>query len=253
VTAPSQESQGRQLLVAAAHRVGAARRATAETSGTDSPEVEARAADRVIVFSDAVIAIAITLLALALPTPDDKDIATNGQLLAFLRDNWDQYFAFLLSFGIIGSNWAAHRRAFRYVNKLNIQVGWLNMTWLLMMVLTPFAARLLAGHGGFGVRFTLYTLIQIIASACLVQMIRQISRKNLLCEDAPASARHPDNVPTLVMIVTFLVSIPLAFAIKDLAFAVWAAVPVVSRVMEWRMTNGRHAAHAADAADRKAA
>jgi uncharacterized membrane protein len=253
VTAPSQESQGRQLLVAAAHRVGAARRATAEPSGSDSPEVEARAADRVIVFSDAVIAIAITLLALALPTPDDKDIASNGQLLAFLGDNWDQYFAFLLSFGIIGSNWAAHRRAFRYVNKLNRQVSGLNMIWLLMMVLTPFAARLLAASGGFGVRFTLYTLIQVIATACLVQTTRQISRENLLCEDAPAPVRHPDNVPALVMIVTFLVSIPVSFAVEDWAFAVWAVIPTATRVMERRVTIGRHAAAAPAAAGRKAA
>ena len=254
MTAAPQESQGRKFLHAAAHRLGTARGATAERGGTDSPEVEARAADRVIVFSDAVIAIAITLLALALPTPEAKDnVATNGQLLAFLQSNWDEYFAFLLSFLIIGRNWAEHRRAFRYVNKLNRQVSELNMVWLLMMVLTPFAARLLAGGGGFGIRFTLYTLIQVIATACLVQTTRQVSRENLLCEDAPARVRHPDNVPALVMIATFLVSVPVSFAVGDWAFAVWAIIPTATRVMERRVTNGRHAAAATDAPDRKAA
>jgi uncharacterized membrane protein len=190
-----------------------------------------------------VVAIAITLLALALPVPGSNDRTTNGQLLDGLRHNWDGYFAFLVSFAVIGSGWSAHRRTFRYVNRLNSRVSALNMIWLLMMILTPFAARMLAAHGGFGVRYALYTLIQVIASACLVLMNRQISHENLLRENAPAAARHPDNVHNLSIIITFLVSIPVAFAAAGWAFALWAAVPVLSRVLQGRMTSGRHAAN----------
>ena len=194
-----------------------------------------------IVFSDAVVAIAITLLALALTTPDINSGTTNMQLLHGLRADWGQYFAFLLSFVIIGGNWAAHRRTFRYVNRLNRRVGELNMIWLLMTVLTPFAARLLAANGGgFGVRFTIYALIQVIATACLMQMNRQISRKSLLRPDAPAAARHPDSSHAVALIVVFLVSIPAAFAVQSLAFALWALVPALSWMLRRHMTSGRH-------------
>ncbi len=131
MTAVSEESQDR-------------RRAT-----TGDPEVEAelRATERVITFSDAVIAIAITLLALALPVPGGTGNLTNGQFLHAMREDWPEYFAFLISFVVIGNQWATHRRVFRYVARLTGWVGRLNMLWLLMMVLTPFAARMLAGAG----------------------------------------------------------------------------------------------------------
>ena len=205
----------------------------------DDPEVEAeiRATERVITFSDAVIAIAITLLALALPVPGGN--LTNGQFLHAMRQDWPDYFAFLISFVVIGNQWAAHRRVFRYVGRMAGWVGRLNMLWLLMMVLTPFAARMLAGSGALGVRFAVYTLIQIIAQACLMQISRELQRGRMLRPDAPESARRPDNVPYLAVILTFLVSIPVAFG-TSWAFALWAAVPLTSRGLRRLMARGRH-------------
>lgn len=211
----------------------------------DDPEIEARAAERVVFFSDAVVAIAITLLALALPVPASThgrpitDSTTNYQLLNALGGHRDQYLAFLISFVVIGNHWAIHRRIFRYVNRLNHQVIVLNMVWLLMMILTPFATRMLTGDGGFGVRFTIYAVVQVIASACLVQMNREVIRGNLLRADAPASARLPDIVRSLAVIVVFLVSIPVAFVAGEWAFALWAGVPLLARALRRLRGNGR--------------
>jgi uncharacterized membrane protein len=157
-------------------------------------EPEARDTSRVIAFSDAVIAIAITILALGLPVPAGQDL-TSGQILHSLRADWPDYFAFLVSFVVIGNQWATHRRVFRWVARLTGRAGRLNMLWLLMMVLTPFAARLLAGSGMLGVRFAIYTLIQVIATACMMLINREASRGDMLRPDAPGSARRPDSVP----------------------------------------------------------
>ena len=230
------------LPVSSAGRRDAAQPDTAAATETDDPEVEASAADRVVVFSDAVVAIAITLLALALPIPDLTGATTNGQLLHKLGADAGQYFAFLLSFVIIGNNWSAHRRTFRYVNKLNSKLSALNMIWLLIMVLTPYTARLLAAQGAFGVRFGIYALTQVIASACLLQMSRQITRANLMRPNAPAAARHPDNSHYLALIVMFLVSIPMAF-VTAWAFALWIPVPMLSPVLRRLLASGRHAAY----------
>jgi uncharacterized membrane protein len=197
----------------------------------DEPEVEAKAADRVVFFSDAVVAIAITLLALALPLPVATKSTTNHQLLDALGGDRDGYLAFLISFAVIGNHWAVHRRVFRYVNRLNDTVIRLDMIWLLMMIITPFATRILTGNGGFGVRFTIYTLVQVIASTCLLLMSREIRDKDLMRADAPESARHPENSHTLTLIVVFLISIPVAFVAGQWAFVLWVAIPVLERVL----------------------
>ncbi|MGI8449532.1 MAG: TMEM175 family protein [Streptosporangiaceae bacterium] len=198
----------------------------------DAPEVEAKAAERVVFFSDAVVAIAITLLALALPLPAATDSTTNHQLLDVLGNshNREAYLAFLISFVVIGNHWAVHRRMFRYVNRLNGTLIRLNMIWLLMMIITPFATRILTGNGAFGVRFTIYTLVQVIASTCLLLMSREIRDKDLMRPGAPESARHPENSHSVTLVVVFLISIPVAFAAGSWAFALWAAIPVLGRV-----------------------
>jgi uncharacterized membrane protein len=62
-------------------------------------EVELVAAERVIFFSDAVVAIAITLLALGLPLPKGS---SNTAVWHSLLAGRDAYIAFLISFAVIG-------------------------------------------------------------------------------------------------------------------------------------------------------
>src|ERR1700749_2269233 len=205
----------------------------------DSPEIAARSADRVVVFSDAVVAIAITLLALdrPIPGPDDR---SNRAVLNFLGDHWNAYFAFLISFVVISGHWGSHRAIFRYVNRINDRVIGTNMVWLLTMVLTPFAARTLAAStDGFGVRFAIYALVQAVALTCLVRLGKELAQDHLLRDDAPESARHPDYAARYAAIASFLISIPVAF-VTPWAYAIWAAGPgIAARIQRARKRPSR--------------
>jgi uncharacterized membrane protein len=210
-------------------------------SKADDPEVEAeveaRAADRVVTFDDAVIAIAITLLALDLPVP--PRVLTNGQFLHALGHDWSAYLAFLISFLVIASHWSTHRRVFRYVSGLNDRVLRLNMAWLLMMILTPFATKVITGGGQLGTRFTVYAVIQIIATGCSLLMSREIHAGHLLRRDSPDRARHSDLVPYVSIMLTLLISIPVAFAIGYWAFALWALSPRIGYLLRRYNVNDR--------------
>ena len=66
--------------------------------------------DRVLYFSDAVFAIAITLLIVDLRVPDVDDLQSGQQL----RDTLPQIGGFALSFAVIGLFWTGHHRLFRH-------------------------------------------------------------------------------------------------------------------------------------------
>ena len=70
------------------------------------------ALDRIIFFSDAVFAIAITLLALELRVPDMPTSQVAAEMPQRLAGMMPKFVSFILSFVIIGSYWHAHHRDF---------------------------------------------------------------------------------------------------------------------------------------------
>jgi uncharacterized membrane protein len=110
----------------------------------DVRRFESRATDRLVAFSDAVVAIAITLLALDLPVPTG---ATMSEFLHSVGNNIDRYIAFLISFVVIAAAWRRYHAVFRYIERVDAQIRNYNVLWLLMIILNPFATRLLTTHG----------------------------------------------------------------------------------------------------------
>lgn len=201
---------------------------------------EARATDRVVTFSDAVVAIAITLLALDLPLPGGNP--SNSKFWSELGHNWTAYLAFLISFLVIANHWTTHRRIFRYVCRLNSRVSRMNMLWLLLMIVVPYTTKIVTGGGQLGARFTVYAVIQIVATGTGLAMSREVRVAHLLRRDAPDSARHVDPVPDLSMMVVYLASIPVAYAAGSWAFALWALSPRVGRLLRRTKVADRFAA-----------
>jgi len=72
--------------------------------------------ERMILFSDAVFAIAITLLVIELKIPEiSHDLVSEDKLLESLAEQIPKLIGFLISFFIIGLYWTVHHRLFGYV------------------------------------------------------------------------------------------------------------------------------------------
>src|SRR5262245_48846920 len=97
---------------------------------TEAADFDRDAAERLAFFSDAVVAIAITLLALELPVPAGQ---TNQEFVEAISTDWPDYAAFLISFGAISIHWFGHHRVFRFLTHID-SLRSLNMLWLLAIV-----------------------------------------------------------------------------------------------------------------------
>ena len=96
---------------------------------TDDPSLA-----RIATFSDGVFAIAITLLILAIRIPHPTDADANQDLLTMLTEQWRSYLAFVLTFMLVGINWANHRVMFKTFARADHTLVWLNLLYLMVGV-----------------------------------------------------------------------------------------------------------------------
>ncbi|MEP6684714.1 MAG: TMEM175 family protein [Parafilimonas sp.] len=95
--------------------------------------------ERMILFSDAVFAIAITLLILEIKFPELPENFDNISVLNFFKPTLIHFLAFMISFFFIGSSWARHLTLCKFLKQYNNTVIFYNLLLLFFIVTFPFS------------------------------------------------------------------------------------------------------------------
>ena len=181
----------------------------------DAPGLE-----RLVFFSDAVFAIAITLLALDIRLPVDAAELNNRQLWVELLDIWPKYLSFIISFLVIGNFWIAHHARVGMIVRYDTNFLILNLLHLMAVAFIPFPTAVLSENGNRTA--TIFYALAIIVTGLLSALMWWYASSGRRLVDAvdPGLARR-----TLVSILTvpavFLLSIALAFVNPTIAKASW--------------------------------
>src|SRR5260221_6007582 len=104
--------------------------------------------ERVVFFSDAVFAIAITLLVLELRMPERlAEPAPDHQLAVGLLHLIPKFLSYAISFWLIGLYWWVHHRLFRHIRRWDEGLIWLNLHFLFLVAVLPFPVALVGSWG----------------------------------------------------------------------------------------------------------
>jgi uncharacterized membrane protein len=193
--------------------------------------------ERLIFFSDAVFAIAITLLVLDIRPPERAEPFDPAQWPAVLGAMMPQIFAYVLSFFVIGSYWVAHHRTFQYIRRYDHRFLWLNLGFLLCIAFIPVPTALLAEYGDLPFAIIFYDGVQILAALFkLALWLYAVGGQRLIARDLdPAVIRYNTYRSALAPLV-FLLSIGVALILgpvqAEFALLALAFVGRVSRALQ---------------------
>jgi uncharacterized membrane protein len=118
---------------------------TSQPGNTPPPPAADFSTARLEAFSDGVFAIAITLLVLDLNVPAPAGLG-NQSLRSALAHQWPSYFAYLVSFLVIGIIWINHHAMCALARRVDRRTLFANLFLLLTVSVIPFPTRLLAAY-----------------------------------------------------------------------------------------------------------
>ena len=133
--------------------------------------------ERVTAFTDAAVAIALTLLVLPLVdnarTAADRDMPLHEVVTTY----GDNFLAFSVSFLVIARFWRVHRRQFQALAHLDEGLVVLNLAWLFGIVFLPVPTALLVGsantvHAGAGLYAINLLLIALVSLGMALWILR---------------------------------------------------------------------------------
>jgi uncharacterized membrane protein len=173
-----------------------------------------RGFDRIVNFSDATVAIAMTLLVLPL-VELGGEVEEDESVWDLLAANGYAIFGFVLSFLVIWSMWVNHHRVMEYFADYDSTLMALHLIWLLTMVSIPFTTKLLTNphlydHGATA----LYVSVLLVTSIALHALGSHGRRQRKLLHEGPeveewlAAPYRWTTVATLALVLVIVVIFP---------------------------------------------
>ncbi|MGW7575904.1 TMEM175 family protein [Streptomyces sp. NPDC054765] len=206
-----------------------------EASGATSAATEedtGNSAERLLLFTDAVAAIAITLLVLPLVDIVPEAVKEHATAPEVITDHLGQIGSFGLSFVVIARLWLTHHRVFAAVVAHRQSLVVWNLAWLFAVVVLPFPTEMAGVFGSSRFVAVLYYLNVLAALVCQTAMTALLRAHPDMVRGSSADMREHlftgiVNTAALVAALAIALGVP---ALQYYSLLLLAVVPVVSRL-----------------------
>ncbi len=198
------------------------------TETEHSPAQSELGLERIVFFSDAVMAIAITLLAVDVRVPEIAATAARAELPARLAELSPRIMSFVISFVVIGIYWMSHHRYFSFIKRFDFGLMALNLLFLMFIAAMPFVASLLGQYPSLPIGVVGYAADVAAIGFSLGALWWHASRSHRLIDKSlDARTIRAMNLRALGAPVIFLASIPVGLVNPFWGMVVWWVSPLV--------------------------
>ncbi|MDD2858010.1 MAG: TMEM175 family protein [Candidatus Nanopelagicales bacterium] len=181
---------------------------------------------RLEAFSDAVIAIIMTIMVLELRPPEGTDLAALQPLAPV-------FLAYLLSFVYLAIYWVNHHHLLQATQRVTGGILWANIALLFWLSLLPFATSWIGEHRGALVPTLVYGLVLLAdAISYFILQVVIVRAQGPDSQVAVALGRDLKGKASLVLYVTALV---VAFVSTVVAIAIFVVVAIMWLVPDRRI------------------
>jgi uncharacterized membrane protein len=122
---------------------------------------------RVEALVDGIFAVSMTLLVLDIKLPEGARIESNADLINHFAAIGQLLEVYVLSFAVLAMYWVAHGYQFRFVDRVDKPLLWLNFAFLLLTTTVPFTTNLVSAHGNLSVAVTVYAANLLLLGGAL--------------------------------------------------------------------------------------
>jgi uncharacterized membrane protein len=181
---------------------------------------------RLEAFSDAVIAIVITILVLELEVPHEPDLAALGAVVP-------DFLTYVLSFVYLGIYWNNHHHMMVLTQRVNGRILWANLHLLFWLSLVPFATAWMGETDFAETPTAVYGADLLLAAIAYV-----ILQTAIIAEEGPDSrlrAALGRDLKGKVSLLLYLAAIPLALLSPWIALFVYVLVALIWLVPDRRI------------------
>ncbi len=194
------------------------------------------ALERLIFFSDAVFAIAITLLIIEVHPPHLHFGSPWQDYVNALLQLWPNLFGFFVSFFVIGAFWSGHHRAFALAGHYSDRLVGPNLQMLCAIVFMPFATAFMSANGGMLVPSVLYGVTLVATGLLNLRLVRIATSPGIVRVDVAAIDIAYTRARGGGVALGALVSIAIAFWFAPVSQMGLMTIPLFQWLLRLRVT-----------------
>ncbi len=182
---------------------------------------------RMEAFSDAVIAVIITIMVLEMKTPHEAITLTS------LKSLLSTFISYILSFVFVGLYWNNHHHLLQTVKKVNGKILWANLHLLFWLSLVPFFTSLM-GENNFATWPVALYGVDLLCAAVAYHILTWVLISHH-GKDSLLAKAHGHGIKEISSIFLYLIAIPLAFYCPIISYVLYIVVAAIWLIPDRRI------------------